>query len=97
MDPCIKEKDLATLQSEVKAIFKRMDEQLGVTRAVYELTAEIKVMNQSITTLATGQDQLKRDVEELKSKPGRKWENMTGAALIALITGVIGFALAKFL
>ena len=41
MDPCIKEKDLATLQSEVKAIFKRMDEQLGVTRAVYELTAEI--------------------------------------------------------
>jgi len=97
MEPCSRERDLATLQSEVGAIFKRMDEQLTITRAVYDLAAELKVMNQSIDILSKGQDRLTHDVEELKAKPGRRWDSLIGALLAALASGLAGYILARTL
>ena len=94
MDPCTKERELATLRSEVSAIFHRMDEQLTIARAVYDLAADMKVARQSIDILTNGQEKIAQDVEELKSKPGRRWESITLTSVITLISAAIGYALA---
>jgi hypothetical protein len=63
---CKKEGDIAALKSDIKTIFKRMDEQLTITKAVYDLTAEIRVMNSRLETIESGQRQLKEDVDSVK-------------------------------
>lgn len=90
MDNCTKEGAIAGLQSDVKTIFKRMDEQLSITKAVYELTAEIRVMNNRLKTIENGQEQLKQDVEEMKAKPGKRWEVLIASAITAIVGLVIG-------
>jgi len=71
-----------------------MDEQLTIARAVYDLAADMKVARQSIDILTNGQEKIAQDVEELKSKPGRRWESITLTSVITLISAAIGYALA---
>ena len=79
MEPCIKEGDIAALHADIKGIFKRMDEQLTISKAVYDLVAEIKVMNIELKNLNTRIEalegtqketkmDLKKDIEGIKSE-----------------------------
>jgi hypothetical protein len=94
-EPCIKEGEIAGLQSDVKTIFKRMDEQLEITKAVYDLTSEIRVMNNTVKTIQGGQEQLKKDVEDLKSRPGKRWDLIVSGIIGAIITGLVAFIMVR--
>lgn len=87
---CKKEGDIAILKTDVKTIFKRMDEQLSITKAVYDLAAEIRVMNNRLQTMEKGQIELKKDVEELKTKPAKRWDALIGAIITAVVSLVVG-------
>ena len=87
---CNKEGDLAILKTDVEIIFKRMDEQLSITKAVYDLAAEIRVMNNRLQTMEKGQIELKNDVEELKTKPAKRWDALIGAIITAVVSLVVG-------
>ena len=92
---CGKQADIAELKSDVKAIFKRIDEQVMLAKAVYDLVAEVKVMNVRLAGLALAQDQFKKDVDALKAYSGKKWEAMIRAAISAIVSGLIAYMLLR--
>ena len=60
--------------------------QLATSVAV--MAEQLKSMNQSVSTL-TG------EVEEMKEKPGKRWEGLVDKIIWAVAAALIGFALAK--
>ena len=90
---CQKQKELGQLQSDVKTIFKRIDEQLTITRAVYELAAEVKVMNERMETMAKAQHEMRSDLDELKSVPKGRWNSAVTTLITALVGGLVAFVL----
>lgn len=56
--------------------------------SVAVMAEQLKVMNASVTTLTN-------DVEELKGKPGKRWEDIVGKAIWAVLAAAIAFLLAK--
>lgn len=86
---------IATMENNIKTIFKRMDEQLTITKAVYELTAEIKVTNERIENLTKAQNIIKDDLEELKATPRNRWNALIGVIISAIGSGIIVFLLTR--
>lgn len=92
---CKKEAEIAGMRTDIKTIYKRMDEQLSLTKAVYDLAAEIRVMNQRLETIESCQTQLKDDVEELRMAPSKRWNNVVMAIITALVAAVVAYFLGK--
>lgn len=61
--------------------------QLATSVAV--MAEQMKTMNKSVTTL-TG------EVENLKDKPGKRWDGLVDKIIWAVAAALIGFVLAKF-
>ena len=86
---------IAGLKSDVRTIFKRVDEQLALSKAVYELVAEIKVMNEKLQNLSDKQEAMSKELEALKAQPARRWEDIVKAVIASAISGLVVFVLAK--
>lgn len=93
MEPCTKQAEIAKLQSEVDAIFGRIDEQLSLTKAVYELIAEVREISVKLQVITDSQQLLKKEVDELKSTPKKRWDGIVQTALGAVVGGFIAFIL----
>jgi len=87
---CSKEADIGGLKSDIKTIYKQMEKQLTITNAVYELTAEMRVTNSRLENIEHGQHQLKEDVDELKAKPGKRWDTLITAVITAIVGLIVG-------
>ena len=61
--------------------------QLATSVAV--MAEQLKTMNKSVTTL-TG------EVEELKEKPGKRWDNLVNNIIWGVAGAVLAYLLAKF-
>ena len=60
--------------------------QLATSVAV--MAEQLKSMNKSVSTLTT-------EVEEMKEKPGKRWDSLVDKIIWAVAAALIGFALAK--
>lgn len=62
---------------------------------LHELAKSVAVMAEQMKTMNASVNTLTGKVDELESKPGKRWEGIVGAALSAIIAAVIGFALGR--
>ena len=69
------------LEEENKALH-----QLATSVAV--MAEQMKHMNQSVTTLTS-------EVEELKEKPGKRWDSLVDKFIWALAAALLGYVLAQ--
>ena len=60
--------------------------QLATSVAV--MAEQLKTMNKSVTTLTS-------EVEELKEKPGKRWDALIGNIIWGVVGAVLAFVLAK--
>lgn len=60
----------------------------NLATSVAVMAEQMKTMNNSVITL-TG------EVEDLKEKPAKRWENLVGQIITIIAAAVIGFVLAK--
>ena len=51
---------------------------------------------QRLQETSAGTKDLKKDVEELKAKPGKRWDGIVEKAIWAVVAAVIAFLLARF-
>lgn len=75
-------------EGRIKKLESEHDVLQKLATSVAVMAEQIKNMNGSISTL-TG------EVEELKEKPGKRWENLADKILWAIVAALIGFVLAK--
>ena len=63
---------------------------------LHQLATSVAVMAEQLKTMNTSVSTLTNEVEELKDKPGKRWESVVSTVIVGLATALLGFLLAKF-
>lgn len=71
---------------------KKLEEESGV---LHQLATSVAVMAEQLKTLNTGVSTLSGEVEELKEKPGKRWDSLVDKIVWAVAAALIGFVLAQ--
>jgi predicted RNase H-like nuclease (RuvC/YqgF family) len=89
------EKTQAAQQEQIKTLFGRVDKQDALIEVLRTQTA-------TIGTLADGQARIEKKVgslsgelDEIKQKPAKKWENAVDIVFKLVLTAMVGVLLAK--
>jgi hypothetical protein len=68
----------------------------GENAVLHKLATSVAVMAEQLKTMNASVSTLADDVEELKGKPGKRWEDIVGKVIWAVIAAVVAFLLGKF-
>ena len=89
------EKTQAAQQEQIKTLFGRVDKQDALIEVLRTQTA-------TIGTLADGQARIEKkvngltgEIDEIKAKPAKKWENAVDIVFKLILTAAIGILLAR--
>lgn len=99
----------ATTREQLKSVFRLLEEQREANKALNTLTLSVLSATDEIKRLRKDVDeirckpmpdemvQMRADVETLKGKPGKRWDMVQTVAITAIVTGVVGFMVARLL
>lgn len=82
---------LARLEEQVKAAFKRIDEQKQLTESVNSLALSIERLTSAQKNMEGKLNSLTKDVNELKEKPAKRWDNAVWLVVTAIISAALGY------
>lgn len=82
----------ARMEEQIKTLFKQQADIKELTETVQKLAIALEKQGIALQSTEKKVDSVKSDVDEIKAKPAKRWD----AVIAALITGVIGFLLARF-
>lgn len=72
---------------------KKLEEENGtlhsLATSVAVMAEQMKQMNKSVSTLTS-------EVEEIKEKPGKRWESLVGSIILGVAAALLGFILGQF-
>ena len=68
----------------------------GENAVLHELATSVAVMAEQMKTMNASVSTLTSDVEELKGKPGKQWEDIVSRVIWAVIAALVAFLLGKF-
>ena len=68
----------------------------GENAVLHQLATSVAVMAEQLKTMNTSVSTLTGEVEELKDKPGKRWEGLVDKIIWAVAAALIGCVLAKF-
>lgn len=74
----------------------RIEKLEGENAALHQLATSVAVMAEQMKTMNASVSTLTNDVEELKGKPGKRWEEIVGKVIWAVLATLVAFLLAKF-
>ncbi len=86
---------LASLTEQMKAAFKRIDDQKQLTESVGELASSVKVMAAEQKRMGEEQTRQRADIDALRMKPAKQWDAVVGQVTGLLIAAAAGGALMK--
>ena len=81
----------ARMEEQIKTLFRQQADIKELTETVQKLAIALEKQGVALQSTERKVGEVKSDVDEIKSKPAKRWD----AVIVALITGVIGFVLAK--
>ena len=87
--------ELATQKEQIKTLFNRVEEQKTLTESVHKLAMSLERLTSAQKGTADKVDELTDDVNELKSKPAKRWDSATTVVITAIITAVVTFILTQ--
>lgn len=73
----------------------RLDELDKRVDDLSDLTASVRVLADRESRVEADVKEIKTDVKALTGAPGKKWDTVVMAVITAIVSAVIGFALAK--
>lgn len=85
------EKTIARFEGDIKTLFNHDSQQQELLNTVNTLARSVD--RQTVILEQQGKDlnRLQTDVSALKDKPAKRWDTV----IVAIITAIVGFALAK--
>lgn len=81
---------LTVVEQRVKSAHHRLDDIDNLTRSISEMVAEVRYMREDLSDV-------KSRVEEIESKPVRRYDTVVTALITALCSGALGFLLSTLL
>ena len=90
----IREEQIAQ-REQIKTLFKQQADIKELTEIVHKLATSVQLMSQKQGNIEDKLDSINGDVEEIKSKPAKRWDNVVTVIITAIVTAVITYALTK--
>lgn len=89
------EKRLTETESRSKSNTKRLDEMEKRQNDLADLVSTVKVLAEKEARVEKDVGDIKEAVEDIKSKPGKRWEGIVEKTITTLVGLLIGFLAAK--
>ena len=89
------QKQMAAAEEQHKTLFRRIDKAEELNESVHSLALSVQKLTDSLTNTNKTVTDLCTDVDELKAKPGKRWETLAMDVMKVIVGGVIGFVLVK--
>ena len=86
---------LTEVESRSKSNAHRLDEMEKRQDDLDELVSTVKVLADREVRVENDVKEIKDDVKSLKMKPLKRWDGVVNTVLIALVTAIAGFLLAR--
>ena len=86
---------LTEVESRSKSNAHRLDEMEKRQDDLDELVSTVKVLADREVRVENDVKEIKDDVKSLKMKPLKRWDSVVNTVLIALVTAIAGFLLAR--
>lgn len=93
MDDGIQAK-IAEIEARSKSNTHRIDDLEADNKALHQLATSVEVLATKQETIESNVNEIKNDVKALKALPGSRWEGLIKAVVTAIVSGLIGYALA---
>lgn len=90
------EKTVVQHTEQIKTLFANQNQLQKLVDSVNSLAVSVKELALKQETISSDVSGLRTDVDEIKSKPGKKWEDITGKIIWAVLAAAIGVILGKF-
>lgn len=89
-------KEMQARQDEqIKTLFNQQADTKKLTESVYDLAASVKLLAASQKTTEQRVAQLTSDVETVKQRPAKKWDELVKTALTVLVTAAVTYFLTR--
>ena len=82
----------ARMEEQIKTLFRQQADIKELTETVQKLAVALEKQGMALQSTEKKVGEVKADVDEIKSKPAKRWD----AIILAIISAVVGFVLAKF-
>lgn len=86
---------LAAAEEQHKTLFNRLDRQEKMVDTVHKLALSVSELANNLGNMQEKVDGLCEDVEEIKEKPGKRWDGMIDKILFTIVGAIVTFVLAK--
>lgn len=85
----------AAAEEQHRTMFRRIEKAEKLTDSVSDLALSLRDLVNAQKTTDSKVDKLCVTVEEIKDKPGKRWEALAMDVLKVIVGGLIGFVLVK--
>ena len=93
MDDGIQAK-IAEIEARSKSNTHRINDLEEDNRALHQLATSVEVLATKQETIESNVNEIKADVKTLKALPASRWEGLIKAVVTAIVSGLVGYALA---
>ena len=88
---------LARIDERIKTVEGAVEKQGEMIEAVIKLAEAVKNQSEGLKRVEGSVTCLRKDVDELRFKPARRWDIMATTAITAAVSGGVAFILGRFL
>lgn len=88
------EERVTQIEQRCKSNTHRLDEQDKRIDDLSDLTASVRVLADRESRVEADVKEIKTDVKALTTAPGKKWDTVVMAVVTAIVSAIIGYALA---
>ena len=89
------EKRLTETEARSKSNTKRIDEIEKKQGDIADLVSSVKILADREVRVEKDVKEIKDDVKEMKSKPGKLWEGIVEKIIYTIVGGIVTYALVK--
>ena len=80
---------------QIKTCFNQIDETRSMAESVHKLATTVEILALELKSTNKKMDKLTQEVEEIKEKPAKRWDNVVGVFITAVATAIITFLLTR--
>lgn len=85
----------ARMSEQIKGALKRIDEQKQLTESVHKLATSVEILANSQRQMEKTVDGLSADIEEIKRKPAKRFDDAVGTVIAIVLTAIVTYVLSK--
>ena len=90
------EKTVVQHTEQIKTLFANLNQLQKLVDSVNSLAVSVEKLAMKQNTMSDEVTGLRTDVDAIKEKPAKKWEDITSKVIWAILAAIIGVVLGKF-